>query len=64
MASPTKGCGRSATSPTPGRFFAPSDWEYYQEVNRKFADAVLEEMEGTESPWCWCRTITSRCCRG
>jgi alpha,alpha-trehalose-phosphate synthase [UDP-forming] len=30
--------------------FRPGDWEHYQEVNRRFADTVLEEMEGTESP--------------
>ena len=30
--------------------FRPEDWQHYQDVNRHFADAVLEEMEGTESP--------------
>ncbi len=30
--------------------FRASDWEAYQTVNRKFAEAVLEEMEGTEEP--------------
>ncbi|HEY6270996.1 MAG TPA: trehalose-6-phosphate synthase [Terriglobales bacterium] len=30
--------------------FRARDWEYYQEVNSKFARAVLEEMEGTENP--------------
>jgi alpha,alpha-trehalose-phosphate synthase [UDP-forming] len=30
--------------------FRPDDWLRYQEVNRRFADAVLEEMEGVESP--------------
>lgn len=30
--------------------FRAADWEYYQAVNRKFAKAVLEEMEGTEHP--------------
>ncbi len=30
--------------------FRASDWEAYQEVNRKFASAVLEEMQGTEEP--------------
>jgi trehalose-6-phosphate synthase len=30
--------------------FRPEDWLDYQRVNRKFADAVLSEMEGTESP--------------
>ncbi len=30
--------------------FRMDDWKYYQEVNRRFADAVLQEMEGTQSP--------------
>ena len=30
--------------------FRPEDWLYYQRINRRFADAVLQEMEGTESP--------------
>jgi trehalose-6-phosphate synthase len=30
--------------------FRSSDWEYYQRVNRKFAEAALQEMEGTENP--------------
>ncbi len=30
--------------------FRARDWEHYQEVNKKFAKAVLEEMEGTEQP--------------
>jgi len=30
--------------------FRPGDWMYYQRVNRRFADAVLQEMEGTKSP--------------
>jgi trehalose-6-phosphate synthase len=30
--------------------FRPQDWMHYQQANRRFADAVLEEMEGTESP--------------
>jgi len=28
--------------------FRTSDWQSYQDANRRFADAVLEEMEGTE----------------
>ena len=28
--------------------FRASDWQAYQEANRKFADAVLEEMEGAK----------------
>jgi alpha,alpha-trehalose-phosphate synthase [UDP-forming] len=30
--------------------FRPEDWLCYQEVNRRFADSVLEEMGGIESP--------------
>ena len=30
--------------------FRAVDWETYQEVNRKFADALLSEMEGCEEP--------------
>jgi len=39
-------CHIAHTRPT----FRPEDWAYYQEANRRFADAVLQEMEGTESP--------------
>jgi alpha,alpha-trehalose-phosphate synthase [UDP-forming] len=30
--------------------FRASDWKHYQEVNRKFADALLEEMEKVSRP--------------
>ncbi len=30
--------------------FRPEDWARYSDVNRKFAAAVLEEMEGTDAP--------------
>ena len=30
--------------------FRATDWKHYQEVNRKFADALLEEMEDAENP--------------
>ncbi len=30
--------------------FRPEDWVHYQMVNRRFADAVLDEMKGTKSP--------------
>ncbi len=30
--------------------FRTSDWEQYKKVNRKFADAALKEMAGTEHP--------------
>ena len=37
-------CHIAHTRPT----FRTSDWQSYQDANRKFADAVLEEMEGAE----------------
>src|SRR5712692_9346039 len=30
--------------------FRATDWQHYREVNQKFADAILEEMAGTEQP--------------
>jgi trehalose-6-phosphate synthase len=30
--------------------FRPEDWIQYQRINRRFADVVLQEMEGTEMP--------------
>jgi trehalose 6-phosphate synthase len=30
--------------------FRAADWECYQQVNQRFADAVVEEMEGAEDP--------------
>jgi trehalose 6-phosphate synthase len=39
-------CHIAHTRPT----FRPEDWLQYQEVNRHFADAVLQEMEGVEAP--------------
>ena len=30
--------------------FRASDWQHYQEVNRKFTDAVLEEIKDTPNP--------------
>lgn len=30
--------------------FKPEDWSYYQSVNKKFASAVLEEIENDEEP--------------
>ena len=30
--------------------FRPEDWNNYQTINRRFADAALQEMEGVESP--------------
>jgi len=30
--------------------FRAADWECYQRVNQKFADALLEEMEGSDEP--------------
>ncbi|MGA8021989.1 MAG: trehalose-6-phosphate synthase, partial [Candidatus Acidiferrales bacterium] len=31
--------------------FRTSDWEYYQRVNEKFAQAVLQEIESVEAPF-------------
>lgn len=39
-------CHIAHTRPT----FRASDWECYQRVNQKFADTLLEEMEGCENP--------------
>ena len=39
-------CHIAHTRPT----FRPEDWLQYQRINRRFADAVLREMEGTDSP--------------
>jgi trehalose-6-phosphate synthase len=39
-------CHIAHTRPT----FRPDDWQQYQAVNRKFADAVLEEMVSAEQP--------------
>jgi trehalose 6-phosphate synthase len=30
--------------------FRPEDWRQYVDVNRKFADAVLQEMDGSDDP--------------
>jgi trehalose 6-phosphate synthase len=39
-------CHIAHTRPT----FRPEDWLMYQQANRKFADAVLQEMTGQEAP--------------
>jgi len=39
-------CHIAHTRPT----FRSEDWDYYQEVNRKFAEAVLDEIRGEENP--------------
>jgi trehalose-6-phosphate synthase len=39
-------CHIAHTRPT----FRPEDWAYYQKINQRFADAVVQEMKGTESP--------------
>jgi trehalose-6-phosphate synthase len=39
-------CHIAHTRPT----FRTKDWEHYQAVNRKFADALFQEMEGVEEP--------------
>jgi trehalose-6-phosphate synthase/uncharacterized membrane protein affecting hemolysin expression len=30
--------------------FRPGDWAHYQQINERFANAVLQEMAGTDSP--------------
>ena len=32
--------------------FESEHWAYYQQVNEKFAEAVLSEIEGTDRRWC------------
>jgi trehalose 6-phosphate synthase len=39
-------CHIAHTRPT----FRAKDWEHYQAVNQKFADALFQEMEGAEEP--------------
>ncbi|HZB88863.1 MAG TPA: trehalose-6-phosphate synthase [Terracidiphilus sp.] len=39
-------CHIAHTRPT----FRLDDWECYQRINQRFADALLEEMEGAEAP--------------
>ena len=39
-------CHNAHTRP----IFRASDWQAYQEANRKFADALLQEMSGTTQP--------------
>jgi alpha,alpha-trehalose-phosphate synthase [UDP-forming] len=39
-------CHIAHTRPT----FRPEDWLQYQQANRRFADALLQEMEGVETP--------------
>src|ERR1700680_1449852 len=36
--------------PHPRPLFRAGDWKHYQEVNRKFADALLEEMKNVSRP--------------
>ena len=63
-ASRTRACGRCATSRTRGRCSAPRDWACYQRANQQFADAVHRgDRPARKRRSCWCRTITSRCCR-
>jgi len=43
--------------------FRATDWQTYQDVNRKFTNVVLEESRMSRSPWCSSRIITSPCSR-
>ena len=47
---PTKASGRSAISPTPARLSAPETGDTISAVNRKFAEAALQEIEGVDEP--------------
>ena len=47
-ASPTKACGRCATSRTCGRCSASRDWQAYRAVNQRFADAVVAEARSED----------------
>ena len=47
-ASPTKACGRCATSPTCGRCSASPTGKHYRVVNQRFADAVVAEARGED----------------
>jgi hypothetical protein len=42
--------------------FRASDWEHYEKANRRFADAVLKEMEAWTVRCCWHRITISRFC--
>ena len=44
--------------------FRASDWEQYRAVNQRFADAVVRGSATPTTRSSWCRTTTSRCCRG
>ena len=43
MDCPTRGSGRSATSPMSGPIFRESDWQAYVAINQRFADAIVRE---------------------
>ena len=45
---PNEGLWRCAISRAPAAF--AEDWLQYQQANRRFADALLQEMEGSQTP--------------
>ena len=47
---PTKGFGRFVILRTLVLCFAPTDWNHYQEVNRKFAEALSKKWTGHNQP--------------
>ena len=63
-ASPTRACGRSATSPTRGPIFRSEDWEHYQAVNQQVRRRRVRGGRTPTTRSSSCRTTTSRCCRG
>ena len=62
-ASPTKDCGRCATSRTCVRRSAPRTGHSIERVNASSPDAVVGRSAEPPIRSCSSRTITSRCCR-
>jgi len=44
--------------------FRASDWDYYQRVNAKFAEVLIDEMRDTEHPVVFVQDITLPCFHG
>ena len=41
--------------------FLEKEWQYYQEANRRFADAILSEVQGFRSPVIWIQDYHLAC---
>ena len=63
-ASPTRGCGRSATSRTCVRRSAAATGSSTSTSTAGSPTRSIDEARTERSRSCWCRTITSRSCRG